>query len=91
MENIKIGEYGRRNHYRKAIYIDIGELTLYFSYDTCVAFHTPETGIICSQNVWSTTTGRHLNDIIEKSERIPNNEFEKRLNNLIKKYNLAML
>jgi len=37
--------------------------TLYFSYKTLVAFHTPESGLIVRENDWSTTTGKHLNYI----------------------------
>ena len=37
--------------------------TLYFSYETLVAFHTPESGLIVRENHWGTTTGKHLNYI----------------------------
>lgn len=66
--------------YRKCIAVEVGDMTFYFSYDTCVAYWAPGEGMVISENVWSTTTGRHLNLINDdKSERIPYNEFEKKL------------
>lgn len=40
--------------------VTIGDLDLMFSYETVVAFRTPEDGLVVSENVWSTTTGKHL-------------------------------
>lgn len=42
--------------------VDIGELTLWFSYETIVAFMFKGDFHI-SENVWSNTTGKHLNYI----------------------------
>lgn len=36
---------------------------LWFSYETCIAFSHPETGLVVHENIWSTTTGKHLNYI----------------------------
>ena len=35
--------------------------TFYVSYETVVAFRSPEHGLVVCQNVWSVTTGKHLN------------------------------
>lgn len=43
--------------------VSVGDRTYYFSYRTCVGFHTPDTGTVVRQNDWSTTTGKHLNYI----------------------------
>lgn len=59
-----------------AIVVTVGDLDVYFSYRTPVAFRHPSTGLVCSTNVWSVTTGRHLNAIAPKSERVPFAEFE---------------
>jgi len=70
-----------RLKYRSTKQIDviIGDLELYFSYETLVAFQSPETGLVVSENVWSTTTGRHLNEIHpNKDIRIPYEEFHKK-------------
>ena len=51
MTVVSIEEYGTRNHYRKAIKVTIGEIQLFFSYNTLVAIYTPKEGIICTENV----------------------------------------
>jgi hypothetical protein len=54
--------------------------TFWFSYSTCVAFSTPKTGFVCSQNIWSKTTGKLLNEICpDKTHRIDNETFNKLL------------
>lgn len=56
--------------------IEIGDLTLYYSYRTLVAYETPEGKLVISQNVWGVTTGKHLNIIDgDKKKRIPHPEF----------------
>jgi hypothetical protein len=47
----------------KGTEIAIGNITVYFSYNTIVAFETPEHGLICCENIWGSTTGNHLNSI----------------------------
>lgn len=59
--------------------VNIGNnLTIYFSYETPIAFY--DNGkLIISENIWSSTTGKHLNDINrDKSIRINNTEFNER-------------
>lgn len=49
--------------------------TFYVSYQTVVAFNTGDGLVIC-ENVWSQTTGRHLNWIDrDHSRRLPYEEF----------------
>ena len=56
--------------------VDIGDITVYFSYSTIVAFRTPGSGLVCSENVWSQTTGKHLNFIQpNKARRVPHDEY----------------
>lgn len=47
--------------------IDIGRTrTVWFSYETPIGFYDPiNQEVIISENVWSRTTGRHLNIIKE--------------------------
>lgn len=53
----------------------IGDLELYFSYNTCVAFRKQYV-IHCTENVWGRTTGKHLNLICPNhKERINNDNF----------------
>jgi hypothetical protein len=34
--------------------------TLWFSYETLVAFQTPKSGLFIRENEWGPTTGRHM-------------------------------
>ena len=65
--------------------VEIGDLELYFSYETCVGFRTSKTGLVVSENIWGSTTGKHLNwlDGGRKECRVPNGEFEKQLKELL--------
>lgn len=79
--------YPSRN--TKQIDVQVGSLTLNFSYQTVVAFSSPHSGFVISKNVWSTTTGRHLNEIHpDKSLRVPNDVFMQMLKEVLKHYGL---
>jgi hypothetical protein len=79
--------YPSRN--TKQIDVQVGSLTLNFSYQTVVAFNSPFSGFVISENIWSTTTGRHLNEIHpDKSLRIPNDVFKRKLAETLKHYGL---
>lgn len=59
--------------------VTIGQNTrFHFSYETCIAFYTPETGLVVRENEWGTTTGKHLNSIDggNKAGRVSGTEFE---------------
>ena len=64
----------------------LGNLDIYFSYNTAVAFEDSQANQVISQNQWSTTTGKHLS-IINKdvSDRIPYEQFTKELEKAIAK------
>jgi len=85
--NLNIGNYGRGNNGR---FVEINNTTLYFSYNTIVAFSTPETGLKVCKNVWSTTTGGHLNAIDggDKGGRLNRDEFVRQLNKAIEERGL---
>ena len=53
-------------------------LELYFSYETIVAFRERGNKVVVSQNFWSVTTGRHLNEIDggRKEDRIDADAFQ---------------
>ena len=58
----------------------------YFSYDTLIAFRGDE-GLIIRENVWGSTTGKHLNWIDrDKLIRVDSKTFEDRLQRLRDKY-----
>lgn len=68
----------------------INNLTIYFSYSTPIAFELRDDTsnaieFKISQNKWTRTTGKHLNDINpDKSIRIPHHELMSRLDQIIK-------
>lgn len=55
------GDYSSRNYGAHSLEVDIGDLRLWFSYHTVVAFHAPGQHRMVRQNDWGTTTGKHLN------------------------------
>ena len=74
--------YGYNGNYgTNALKITVGGVTIWYSYDTAVAFETHATGLVVCENVWGKTTGKHLNIIDggNKSARLPAAEFEKKL------------
>ena len=73
------GDYSTGN-YDSSRRVRIGELELYFSYKTIVAFSTPEQGLVARENEWGPTTGKHLNKIgVPKNQRLPRESFELQL------------
>lgn len=64
----------------------VNGLSIYFSYDTPVAFKVDEE-LLTSDNIWSQTTGSHLNLIKERNEvktrRANNNVFKIQLKKAI--------
>ena len=60
----------------------------YFSYDTLIAFRGDE-GLIIRENVWGSTTGKHLNWIDrDKSIRVDSATFEAKLQRLRDKHEI---
>ena len=83
------GDYASSNYGAHALEVTIGTLTVYFSYKTPVAYHTPGTGTVCTENVWGVTTGKHLNWIQpNKKARLNNAEFERCFKSVLEKYGL---
>lgn len=61
--------------------LDLGEVEIWFSYETPIAFRLAGGTPVVSENVWSTTTGKHLNliDGGDKKGRLPHAEFTEAL------------
>lgn len=83
-------DYADRGNRAKGV--TIGKLQLYFSYKTCIAFNNGNGDAIC-QNVWGNTTSGHLNSIDggskeAKKERLPRQEFNEKLQQVLIKHNL---
>jgi hypothetical protein len=79
---------------KKSLYYEnIGDKTIYYSYNTTVAVKTPIETYVC-ENVWSVTTAKHLNRIEEltgsdKEYRMKYKDFREFCinNNINKHYN----
>ena len=84
------GDYSSDNYGAHSLQVQIGNLELCFSYRTVVAFSTPATGLRVCENVWGSTTGKHLNwiDSGNKKSRLPSNEFDAELEAVLVKHNL---
>lgn len=54
------GDYSSDNYGAHSLRVNFGNLTLYFSYKTVIAFSTPG-DIKVSENLWGPTTEKHLN------------------------------
>jgi hypothetical protein len=77
------GNYSSNNYGVNTLYVTIDGVTIYFSYQTIVAFEY-EGELTISENIWSVTTGKHLNMIEpEKSIRVPNEEFRRELTRML--------
>lgn len=59
----------------KCTTVTVGDLAVTFSYTTPVAFYHPRTGQVVSANVWSMTTGRHLNEVDGGDKRAKERRF----------------
>lgn len=60
--------------------VTAGSLTMYFSYETCIGFKKWADELVLSKNIWSSTTGKHLNHIDpDKEYRVDHGEFKKQL------------
>lgn len=58
--------------------------TFYFSYNTLVAFHT-HGKMFARENIFSRTTGKHLNIISNKKERLSTFDFKEEYKKHFKK------
>ena len=85
------GDYSSSNYGAHCLVVSLGDLDIYFSYKTPVAFRAPGKMIRVSENLWGPTTGRHLNWInSDKKERMKRNEFESELAAVLKKHKLLL-
>ena len=84
------GEYKSGNYGAHSLRVDIGTLSLYFSYETVVAFQDVD-GLKVRQNDWSTTTGKHLNwiDGGDKKARLASQDIADALTAQLAQYGLT--
>jgi hypothetical protein len=89
---VKTWNYGnyKSENYGSSRAVRIGDLTLYFSYKTIVAFRESGHSLKIVKNMWSTTTGRHLNCLDrDKERRLEYSEFQRELKATLRKYGLV--
>lgn len=85
------GHYESDNYGGHSMAVQIGNLTLYFSYDTVVAFQEEGHCLRVCENVWSVTTGKHLGWLQpDKKQRIPFDQFKTDLEHALGIRNLAV-
>lgn len=80
-------QFGATNN---AVEVGIGNVRLYFSYKTLIAYEDNEDGQVVSENVWSTTTGKHLNyvDGGDKKSRCKSDQFDQKVAAMLKRHGL---
>ena len=85
------GQYSTANYGANTIWVQVNNLTLYYSYNTIVAYEYIGEGLVCSENVWGVTTGKHLNWIQpNKKARFEYSEFSEKLTKLLNSLDLQM-
>ena len=86
------GNYSSDNYGAHSLKVEIGTLTLYFSYETIIAFGNGSgNGLKITKNYWGTTTGKHLNAIsTNKSIRLDQDTFQRELDEVLKSHNLTV-
>lgn len=83
------GKYSNGNYGLNCLVIRTATIDLYFSYQTIIAYHDFVDGLVCCENVWGPTTGKHLNWInpihdVRKSKT----EFDRMLANACERHNI---
>lgn len=91
---IRLSSYGgySGNYGAHCMVVTIGTLSLYFSYQTVVAFEDDGIGLKVVENQWGPTTGKHLNTIDggNKSSRLSSQEFDEELQKVLAAHNLEI-
>jgi hypothetical protein len=81
------GNYDNSNYGAHTLRVCLGNMTIYYSYETIVAYDDNQDGLVCSENQWSTTTGKHLNWIQpDKKARINGETFGAMLTEALKRH-----
>lgn len=85
------GNYSSDNYGVNSLRVDVGPLTIWFSYQTPVAFQLDGPERVVRENKWGPTTGKHLNwiDGGNHKERVSSEEFERRFNEVLQQCGLA--
>lgn len=69
--------------------VSVGDLRLYFSYDTLIGYEDSVDGRVATRNYWGPTTGKHLNSLdVRQDERCQKEEFEAKVSEMLKRHGL---
>ena len=83
---VRVDTYGNQDWLyavNALMFQDVNKVIYYFSYKTLVAFEHVSTGLVIRENIWSRTTGKHLNWIDkDKSKRVNTETFFEKLDEL---------
>lgn len=73
------GQYSSDNYGAHSLCVEMPNVTVWFSYQTPVAFQVPGNPRVVRENDWGPTTGKHLKwiDGGDKSNRVSGQEFER--------------
>ena len=92
------GQYSGSNYGVHAMHVHVGEMDLYFSYKTCVAFRGPGFSdmLRVRENEWGPTTGKHLNMLDggatgDKKDRLDSATFETALADMLARCGLSKI
>lgn len=82
------GKYSSDNYGAHTLRVDLGVMTLFYSYSTIIAYRDAADGRVVCENSWSTTTGKHLNwiDGGDKKSRRARATFEIMLADALKRH-----
>lgn len=84
---VRVECYGRRGgrYNGRAIRVDLGNVTIWFSYTTPIAFQKGNGPIVARANDWGHTTGRHLDYVgVDREDRVDGEEFVELLNKALR-------
>ena len=80
-----------RNESTNALVLGFAHCRFWFSYGEIVAFYTPWTGSVVSENMWSRTTGKHLDEISpDKADRVAHHVFTELLDGVMSRIETAL-
>lgn len=73
------GNYSNSNYGAHCLCVEMGAITVWFSYQTPIAFQVDGHTRVVRHNEWGPTTGKHLNAIDggDRKSRVSGADFEK--------------
>lgn len=80
------GNYSSDNYGAHTLCVEVGPVTVWFSYKTPVAFQVDGRERVVRENSWGPTTGKHLNwiDDGDKNSRVSSADFARLWEDMVK-------